>query len=346
MTSSVNDTLTSAPLGRTGICLSRVGLGSFALGGADWVSSWGAQDDEDSVATIRHAVERGVTWIDTAAVYGLGHAEEVVARALAPFGDADRPTVFTKGGMVWDESDPRAPSRKVADEATLRGHVEASLRRLGVDALDVFFVHWPPAAEAVEEYWPVLLALQAEGKVKAVGLSNHSLEALERAEAIGHVDVVQPQFSAIVPDIAADVLPWARTHEVGVVVYSPMGSGLLTGAFDADRVARLPEGDWRRRNVQFTDRLGENLATADALAAVAERHAVPRAAAAVAWTLGFPGVTAAIVGARRPEQVEDWLPAAGLDLSAEDYASISPIIPGADPGAEPGTRAVAASSPA
>jgi aryl-alcohol dehydrogenase-like predicted oxidoreductase len=314
--------LSTVPLGRTGFRITRVGLGSFAMGGGGWVSAWGPQDDTRSIATIRHAVERGVNWIDTAAVYGLGHAEEVVRTALAPYSDADRPLVFSKGGMVWNEDDRRAPSLRVGDEKTLRSHVDESLRRLDREAIDVYFMHWPAAEEPIEEVWTILLALKQEGKLRAIGLSNHGREDLEKAETIGHVDVIQPPFSAVAPGSADDLLPWAAHTGTGVVVYSPMGSGLLTGAFSRERVAALPEDDWRRRSPAFTTELQENLAIADAMAEVARRRATTQAAVAVAWTLGFPGVTAAIVGARGAEQLDDWLPAAQLTLDPEDYLAI------------------------
>jgi len=314
--------LATTALGSTGFHITRVGLGSWAIGGGGWVSAWGAQDDEQSVATIRHAVESGINWIDTAAVYGLGHSEEVVKKALSAFPEVDRPLVFTKGGMVWDEENRRAPSRRVGDEATLRAQVEASLRRLGVDALDVYFMHWPATDQPIEEVWSTLLALKQEGKIRAAGLSNHDLDALERAEALGHVDVIQPSFSAVASAAADTVLPWAAHTGTGAVVYSPMGSGLLTGAFSRERVAALPEDDWRGRSAAFTTDLDANLAIADAMGVVAERRGTSRSAVAVAWTLGFPGVSAAIVGARGPEQLDDWLPAADARLGAEDYADI------------------------
>lgn len=320
--------LARVPLGTTGFRVTRVGLGSWAMGGGNWVSAWGSQDDEQSVATIRHAVESGIGWIDTAAVYGLGHAEEVVREALAPYSDGDRPLVFTKGGMVWDEANRRAGSRRVGDERTLRGHVDASLRRLGTEAIDVYFMHWPATDQPVEEVWQALLTLKQEGKLRAIGLSNHSLEQLERAAALGHVDVIQPQFSAVAPGAADDVLPWAERSGTGVVVYSPMGSGLLTGAFSPERVAALPEDDWRSRSAAFTTDLAANLEIAAAMGAVSARRGVSQSAVAVAWTLGFPGVSAAIVGAREPRQLDEWIAAATLELTPEDYRQIPARQPG------------------
>lgn len=317
-------TLPTAPLGTTGMDISRVGFGSWAIGGGDWVSSWGPQDDNDSVAAIRHAVEAGVNWIDTAAVYGLGHSEEVVQKALAGYSDVDRPYVFTKGGLVWDPSNRRAPSKRIGEAASVRQGVEDSLKRLQVEQIDLYFIHWPTTdGTAVEEYWQTLVELRSAGKLRAIGLSNHDRSLVQRAEALGHVDAVQPQFSAISPDAANELLPWCNENGTGAVVYSPMGSGLLTGRFSAERVASLAEDDWRGKAPAFTTDLDANLAIAAAMERVATRYGTSTAAVAVAWVLGYPGVTGAIVGARSPEQVDGWTPAASLALTPEDYAEIS-----------------------
>jgi aryl-alcohol dehydrogenase-like predicted oxidoreductase len=290
-------------LGRTGMEVTRVGFGAWAIGGAGWAFGWGTQDDDDSVLAIRHALDRGVNWIDTAAVYGLGHSEEVVAPALRDVPAADRPFVFTKCGLVWDENDREAPPRRVGRPDSIRRECEASLRRLGVDTLDLYQMHWPAEdGTPLEAYWGALLELKAEGKARAVGLSNHSLEQLEAAERVGHVDTLQPPFSAIHRDAAAE-LRWCAGHGTGTIVYSPMQSGLLTGAFTRERAATLADDDWRSRSPDFTgEGLERNLALASALKPVAERHGAPVAAAAVAWTLAWPGATAAIVGARTPGQ--------------------------------------------
>jgi aryl-alcohol dehydrogenase-like predicted oxidoreductase len=317
----------TAPLGKTGMDITKIGIGSWAVGGADWVSSWGPQDDRDSIAGIRHAIESGVNWIDTAAVYGFGHAEEVVARAVEPYSGEDRPYVFTKGGLVWNPDDRRAQSRRTGEAASVRRGVEDSLRRLGVDAIDLYFMHWPADDVPIEDYWTTLAHLRTEGKVQAIALSNHGTDVLERAEAIAHIDAVQPAFSAIAPAAADAVLPWCAAHEVGVVVYSPMGSGLLTGRFSAERVAALPEDDWRSRSAMFTTDLDTNLSVAAAMTRVADRYGVPTPAVAVAWTLGFAGVTGAIVGGRSPEQVDDWIDAGSLELTADDYAEIGARAP-------------------
>ncbi|WP_026123058.1 aldo/keto reductase [Nocardiopsis halotolerans] len=332
--------LPTRQLGGTGMAVSGVGLGAWAIGGGGWRYSWGAQDDAESVATIRYAVEQGVNWIDTAAVYGLGHSEEVIGRAVAGMPESERPLVFTKCGLVWDEDDPSAAPYRVMRPESVRREVEGSLRRLGVERIDLFQVHWPdtgasleydgvdepgespPQATPIEEYWQVMDDLRTEGKVRAIGLSNHGVPLLERAEALAHVEVLQPPFSAINRSNAAEVA-WADEHGTGVIVYSPMQSGLLTGAFSRERVASLAADDWRRGHVDFTDNLERNLDLAEALAPVAERHGTTRAAVAVAWAVAWPGVTGAIVGARSPRQVDDWVAAGRLELTAEDLAHIA-----------------------
>ena len=320
--------LPTTRLGRTGMLLTRVGFGAWAIGGGDWAFAWGNQDDAASIAAIRHAVESGVNWIDTAAVYGLGHSEEVVAAALADLPAADRPYVFTKGGLVWDAADRSAAPRRVGAPASVRAEVEASLRRLRVDRIDLYQMHWPAQdGTPVEAYWQVFTDLKREGKIRAAGLSNHNVFQLEEAEEVGAVDAIQPPFSLIHRDAADDVLLWAREHEAGAIVYSPMASGLLTGSFTAERAARLQPGDWRAGHPDFTEpALSANLALADALRPVAERHGATPAAVAVAWTLAFPGVTGAIVGARSPEQVDGWLPAATVELKDDDLADIAAAV--------------------
>jgi aryl-alcohol dehydrogenase-like predicted oxidoreductase len=320
--------LPTTPLGRTGMHLTRAGFGAWAIGGGDWAFAWGNQDDTASIAAIRHAVDSGINWIDTAAVYGLGHSEEVVAAALAGLPEADRPYVFTKGGLVWDPADRSAAPRRVGAPASIRTEVEASLRRLRAERIDLYQMHWPAEDETpLEEYWQVFTDLKREGKIRAAGLSNHGVSQLEAAERIGTVDAIQPPFNLIHRDAAGDVLPWARTHEAGAIVYSPMASGLLTGAFTAARAARLEPGDWRTGHPDFTEpALPANLALAQALRPVAERHGVTPPAVAVAWTLAFPGVTGAIVGARSPRQVDGWLPAASLELKDDDLSGIAAAI--------------------
>ncbi len=303
--------------------VSVVGLGAWAIGGADYAYGWGAQDDAASIATIRAALDAGINWIDTAAVYGLGHSEEVVAAALDGVPDADRPYVFTKGGLVWSSDRAVAP-RRVGDPASLRREVQESLRRLRRERIDLYQMHWPAEdGAALDDYWEAFCALRDEGLIAAAGLSNHDIRALDAAEAIGHVDAVQPPLSAIRQDAAATVLPWAAAHGTGAIVYSPMGSGLLTGRFDRAGVDALAEDDWRKRSPDFTSELERNLAIADALRVVAERYDATMAAVAVAWTLANPGVTGAIVGARHPEQIAGWIGAVGLQLDEADLAQVA-----------------------
>ena len=315
-------------LGTTGMRITRVGFGAWAIGGGGWTYGWSTQDDSESVAAIRRAVDAGVNWIDTAAVYGLGHSERIVAEALADVAPADRPYVFTKGGLVWDAAQPTAPPRFVAAAASLRREVEDSLRRLQVERIDLYQLHWPPRdGTPLEEYWGTLLDLQREGKIRAAGLSNHSAGQLEAAERLGHVDSLQPPFSAIRRDAARAELPWCAAHGTGVIVYSPMQSGLLTGSFTAERAAALATDDWRTKSPDFAgEALQRNLQLAEGLRPIAERHQTTVAAVAIAWTLAWPGVTAAIVGARRPRQVDGWLDALALELTAGDMADIARAI--------------------
>jgi aryl-alcohol dehydrogenase-like predicted oxidoreductase len=302
-------------LGSSGLSITRVGLGAWAMGGPGWAWSWGPQDDDVSVAAIHRAVELGVNWIDTAAEYGLGHSEEVVGRAIAALPPADRPYVFTKCGMVWQPDDPMTEARPMATAQSVRDECEASLRRLGVDCIDLLQVHWPPeSGTPVEEYWEGLVDLRKEGKIRAAGLSNHDVSQLDRAEAVGHVDSLQPPFSMIDRAAGADVIPWCFEHDTGVIVYSPLHSGLLTGHFSAERVAALPIGDWRRGSPDFTDGLGANLELAAGVVAMAEELGTSAAAVAVAWVLSWDGVSGAIVGARSPVQLDAWIGAAELHL--------------------------------
>jgi len=323
--------------GRTDMDITRVGFGAWAIGGGGWAAGWGDQDDSASIAAIRHAVECGINWIDTAAVYGLGHSEKVVREALSVFSEADRPYVFTKCGMVWDNENPTAMPQRIGERNSLRWQVDASLKRLGVERIDLMQMHWPANdGTPVEDYWQTLLDLKAEGKLRAIGLSNHNPEQLQAAEGVGHVDTLQPPFSAIRRDFAGAELPWCRTHETGVIVYSPMQSGLLTGRFSAERVRSLPDDDWRKNSPRFNgEQLEQNLAFADALKPVAERHDTGIATVAIAWTLAWPGVSGAIVGARGPEQVDGWIDAATVELTSEDMDKIAAAIERTGAGAGP-----------
>src|SRR3989441_1019666 len=305
------DTLPTTPLGTTGMRITRVGFGAWAIGGGGWTFAWGNQDDADSIAAIRHAVERGINWIDTAAVYGLGHSEEIVARALRDIPAKDRPYVFTKAGLVWDDRNRAAPPRRVGDPPSLRREGEASLRRLAVERIDLYQMHWPAEdGTPLEDYWGTLLQLKAEGKVRAVGLSNHDVRQLDAAERLGHVDTLQPPVSAIRRGVAAAGLPWGAAHGTAVIVYSPMQSGLLSGAFSVARAAQLGADDWRSRSPDFTGQgLRRNLALADALRPIAERHGATVAAVAGRPEPAPPGVGGAVVGARSPPPGGGWVDA-------------------------------------
>jgi aryl-alcohol dehydrogenase-like predicted oxidoreductase len=320
-------TLPTVPFGRTGMNITRVGFGSWAVGG-DWAVGWGSQDDNASIAAIRHAVASGINWIDTAAIYGLGHSEEVVAAALQAIPKSERPYVFTKCGLISDPKNPNAQPWQVGAPASIRQEVDASLRRLKVERIDLYQMHWPAEdGTSLEEYWQTLLDLKAAGKVRAVGLSNHNAAQLEAAEKLGHVDTLQPPFSAIKREVGDAELAWCEAHDTGVIVYSPMQAGLLSGAFTKERAASLPANDWRSRNGEFTgEKLARNLQVAAAIQAVADRYNVSGAAAAVAWTLAWPGVTAAIVGARSPAQVDGWMDAATLELTVADMDEIGAVI--------------------
>lgn len=329
--------LPTTPLGHSPLHITRIGIGAWAFGGAGWVDSWGAQDDADSVAAIRHAVDRGVNWIDTAPIYGLGHSEEVVGRALREIPEGDRPYVFTKAGVVWDEQRPMDKPSLIGNPASLRTELEASLRRLGMEQVDLYQMHAPPAdGTPVEEYWGTFCELRAEGKVRALGLSNHTVAQLDAASAVGQVDAVQPKLSLIHRDAADDVLPWCAANGAGAIVYSPLASGLLTGTFTSERAATLPADDWRHSHADFTEpALSRNLALVDALNPVARRHGVSVAAVAIAWTLAFSPVAGAIVGLRQPRQADGWLAAASVQLDEPDLTEIAAAIAEAGAGRGP-----------
>jgi aryl-alcohol dehydrogenase-like predicted oxidoreductase len=317
--------LLTRPLGTSGLEITQIGVGAWAIGGGGWAYGWGSQDDAASIAAIKHAVASGINWVDTAAIYGLGHSEEVVGRALGELPAGDRPYVFTKGGMIPDPSRPfEEPQRNLRPES-IRKEVEASLRRLGVERIDLYQFHWPDAiGTPVEESWGEMARLIEEGKVRAGGVSNFNVGLLERAERVRHVDSLQPPFSLIRREAAVDVMPWSAAHGTGVIVYSPMQSGILTDTFSRTRVERMAADDWRRRNPEFQEPLlSRNLALRDALQPIASRHGVSIAAVAVAWTLSWPGVSGAIVGARSPQQVDGWIAAGNLTLTADDLAEIA-----------------------
>jgi aryl-alcohol dehydrogenase-like predicted oxidoreductase len=313
-----------------------VGFGASAIGGGDWALGWGHQDDRDSVAAIRKTLESGVNWIDTAALYGLGHSEEVVRRALHGLPDADRPYIFTKCGIGWDPSDPFREPYSDCSAPAIRRSVDASLRRLGVERVDLAQIHWPSAdGTTLEEYWGAMLELRAEGKIRAAGLSNHGLTRLRAAETLGHVDSLQPPFSAIKRTAAAELLPWCAAHGVATIGYSPMEGGLLSGAFSPERAADLEDNDQRRLRPEYTDELGANLRIAEVFAEIGRQRGVTTAAIAVAWTLAFPELTGAIVGARTAEQVDGWAPALWIELTAGELDAVAQVIEESGAGAGP-----------
>ena len=317
--------LLTRPLGISGLRITQVGFGAWAIGGGGWSYGWGSQDDTDSVAAIKHAVASGINWVDTAAIYGLGHSEEVVGRALREIPAGERPYVFTKGGQIADRSRPFEEAQHNLRPESIRKEVEASLRRLGVDRIDLYQFHWPDAiGTPVEESWGEMVRLIQEGKVRAGGVSNFDVGLLVRAERVRHVDSLQPPFSLIHRQSGADVIPWSAAHGTGVIAYSPMQSGILTDDFSRERVARMDADDWRRRNPEFNEPLlSRNLALRDALRPIASRHGVSVSAVAVAWVLSWPGVSGAIVGARSPQQVDGWIAAGNLTLTQEDLDEIS-----------------------
>jgi aryl-alcohol dehydrogenase-like predicted oxidoreductase len=317
--------LPTRQLGTSDLYITRVGFGAWATGGGGWAYGWGPQDDDQSLAAMNRALELGVNWIDTAAVYGLGHSEEVVGRLLKRLTGADRPYVFTKCGLVWDPKDPMKEARRILSPASIRRECEASLRRLGVERIDLYQFHRPDETGVPpEESWRVMVQLQQEGKVRAIGVSNYDVSLLRKIEAIHHVDSLQPPFSLIRREAAAAEIPWCRANRTGVIVYSPMQAGILTETFSAERVRKMAPDDWRTRSANFqTPNLERNIALRDALIPIARRHNTTASSVAIAWTLAWPGVTGAIVGARSAEQVDGWIGAATLELTAQDLDEIA-----------------------
>jgi len=303
----------TAALGDTGLEITRVGFGAWAIGGGDWEFGWGAQEDEESIAAIHRALELGVNWIDTAAAYGFGHSEEVVGRALA--GLADRPYVFTKCSLL--EGPDRTVVHSLKRDSVVR-EAEASLSRLGVDAIDLHQIHWPDPDVDIEEGWAALAELKEQGLVRHIGVSNFDVGQLRRVQQIAPVETLQPPYSLVEREAEDDLLPFAERERIGVIVYSPMGSGLLTGRMTRERVESMPDNDWRKRDPSFQEpRLSEHLALVERLREVGERHGTTPGAVAVAWTLQNPAVDAAIAGFRRPDQVDPIVAGADLDLGEE-----------------------------
>jgi aryl-alcohol dehydrogenase-like predicted oxidoreductase len=305
-------------LGNSDLYITPIGFGAWAIGGSGWEFAWGGQDDDDSVAAIQEALDNGINWIDTAAVYGLGHSEEVVAHALQGMGN--RPYVFTKCSMVWDEERKIGHSLKAE---SIRRECEASLRRLRIDAIDLYQIHWPMPDQEIEEGWATLAKLKQEGKVRNIGVSNFNVDQMQRALAIAPITSLQPRYSLAHRELERDVLPFAEQENIGVIAYSPMASGLLTGAMTRERIKQLPADDWRRSNADFQEPLlSRNLRLVRLLRAIGHHHGRSPGEVAVAWVLQNPAVTGAIVGARRPGQIKGLVGAAGFWLSPSELAEI------------------------
>jgi aryl-alcohol dehydrogenase-like predicted oxidoreductase len=311
-------------LGKSDLNITPVGYGAWAIGGSGWQFAWGAQDDDDSIAAIHRALELGVNWIDTAAVYGLGHSEEVVARALKSWAGA-KPYIFTKCGLRWDE---QGNVQKVLQADSICREVEDSLRRLAVETIDLYQIHWPPDPDSpeLEEGWSILAALQRQGKVRWIGVSNFDVKQMRRAQGISPITSLQPPYSLINRGVEEDILPYCLREDVGVIAYSPMASGLLTGAMTRERIAKLPQDDWRSRDPEFTEpRLSRNLQLVERLREIAKRHGRSPGEVAIAWTLRNPAVTGAIVGARNARQVDGVMRAGELVLSDKDISEIEEV---------------------
>jgi aryl-alcohol dehydrogenase-like predicted oxidoreductase len=310
-------------LGKSDLYITPLGVGAWAMGGAGWLFSWSHQDDDASISAIHAALDAGMNWIDTAAVYGLGHSEEVVAKALE--GSANKPYVFTKCARVWDENRRIGKSLK-AD--SVRRECEASLRRLKVDVIDLYQIHWPEPDEDVEEGWATLARLKEEGKVRWIGVSNFNLDQLKRAQAIAPITSLQPPYSLIRREVEEGVLPYCAEHNIGVIAYSPMGSGLLTGTMTRERIANLPEDDWRRRSPQFQEPLvTRNLKIVEKLKEIAARHGRSAGEAAIAWVLrNSVAPTGAIVGVRSPQQIAGVIGAMDFRLSEDEIDEIEAFV--------------------
>ena len=308
--------------GNTDMQITPIGFGSWAVGGGGYQFGWGPQDDEQSIAAINHALALGINWIDTAAVYGLGHAEEIVARALKD--RSERPYIFTKCGRVWNDRGEVTGSLKAQ---SIKRECENSLRRLQTDVIDLYQIHWPDPEQDIEEGWSTMAELKKEGKVRYIGVSNFNVSQMRRAMEIAPISSLQPPFSLVNPDIRDDILPFCQEHNIGVIVYSPMASGILTGSMSRERIANLPDDDWRKGNPEFQEpRLSRNLQLVEVLNEIAFVHNVTPGVVAIAWTLRHPGVTGAIVGARRPEQVDGIISAAEFQLKDSEANQIEDFL--------------------
>ncbi len=307
-------------LGNSDLQLTSIGFGAWAIGGGDWQYAWGPQEDRKSIEAIHAALDAGINWIDTAAVYGLGHSEEVVGTALKSA--SSRPLVFTKCAMTWGSD------RKIVQTLTkIREEVEGSLRRLKIDVIDLYQIHWPVPDAEIEEGWTTMAELQREGKVRYIGVSNFSVAQMERALTIAPITSLQPPYSMINRSIEAEILPFCQKHNIGVINYSPMQSGLLTGAMTKERIAKMPQDDFRRNTKQFQEPLiSRNLELVELLRTIGKRHGVEPGVVAIAWTLHHPAITAAIVGGRSAQQVDGVLPAATFRLSEDEFHQIGAFL--------------------
>lgn len=307
-------------LGATDLQITPLGLGAWAIGGGGWQYGWGHSDDQSSITTIHRALDQGINWIDTAPIYGVGHSEEVVGRALK--GRRNRPFVFTKCGLIGNKSG-EGTVRNVLKADSIRKEVDESLRRLQIDVIDLYQMHWPDPEADIEEAWTAMAEAQASGKVRYIGVSNFTVEQLQRIQKIAPVSSLQPPYALLRREIETDLLPFCAEHNIGVIVYSPMMSGLLAGTMTRERVAQFPEDDWRRRDGQYQEpQLSRNLALVERLRDIGEQHGRSPAEVAIAWTLRAPMVTGAIVGARRPDQIDGLVGAADFRLSETELAAI------------------------
>jgi aryl-alcohol dehydrogenase-like predicted oxidoreductase len=307
--------------GKTDMQITPIGIGAWAMGGGNWEFGWGSQDDKQSIETIKRGLGLGINWIDTAAVYGLGHSEQVVGEAIK---GREKPYIFTKCSMVWDEKRKVGHSLK-AD--SIQRECEASLKRLHIDTIDLYQIHWPDPDPDIEEGWTTLAKLKKEGKVRHIGVSNFNVEQLKRAEKIAPVETLQPPYSLIDSSVQDEILPYCRKKNIGVIVYSPMASGLLTGSMTKERVAKMPSDDWRKESSEYKEpRIDRNLALAKLLSDIAFPHNLNAGVVAIAWTLQNPAVTAAIVGARSPEQIEELVAAAEFRLSDAELEQINTFL--------------------
>jgi aryl-alcohol dehydrogenase-like predicted oxidoreductase len=309
-------------LGNSDLHLTPIGYGAWAIGGGNWEFAWGSQDDDESVRTIERAIDSGINWIDTAAVYGLGHSEEVVAKALKNL--SSKPYVFTKCSMRWDNERKIYRSLKAS---SIQEELENSLRRLKLDVIDLYQIHWPDPQDEIEEGWEALAKLKGQGKIRFIGVSNFNVEQMKRAQKIAPITSLQPPYSLLNRRIEAEILPYCQENKIGVINYSPMVSGLLTGKMTAERIAEMPADDWRKRSANFIEpRLSRNLQLVEILREIGNQHGVDPGVVAIAWTLRHSAITAAIVGARRPDQVDGVLPAATFRLSGQEAGQLESFL--------------------